>query len=50
MILSSSALHFEVNSKQATPSPMSHNAAEPFFNTGLATRLMSSSSSTPRGA
>ena len=49
MILSSSAFAFDVNSKQSTPSPMSHTAAEPFFSTGFATRLMSSSMMTPGG-
>ncbi len=49
MVPSSSAFILLVNSKQATPSPMSHSAAEPFLSTGLPARLMSSSSSTPSG-
>ena len=45
----SSAFILPVNSRHSTPSPMSHNAAEPFLATGLEARLMSERYSTPSG-
>ena len=49
MISVSSAFIFEWNSRQATPSPMSHRLAEPFRASGFVLRLMSERSSTPSG-
>ncbi len=49
MMSGSIAFILLVNSKHATPSPMSQSAAEPFFSSGLPDSFMSSSSSTPSG-
>ena len=49
MMSGSSAFILLVNSKQVTPSPMSHSAAEPFLRIGLEVSLTSESMITPSG-
>ena len=50
IVWSSMAFIFEVNSKQVTPSPISHSAAEPFRASGSLPALMSTNRSTQSGA
>ena len=49
MISGSMVFIFDVNSRQSTPSPMSHTLADTFFITGLPFRFTSASDSTPAG-